>query len=352
MKYEKLDIHQKRIVDLLRKGNVEESTRQFKVHKNAKMSPLYSLDLFEFMFFDEHISARIFTSFTEECYPGQHHLSYLKKDKIKYDLVKPLKGKVAIESTFQHENFYKSGYPRDVMLRLKLHEMRKMDRRSYDWHPWFETVYNDETVLEVPSTIYGDINKLVDDYEKLVNYLKEDGFLPSSLVTMKEQGNCHVCIDYPFKNDDKKIPFLRKVHDIYNRYPTLAWAFMAGNDNISAKLGEGYPKMVRSRYSVHKKSMDDAYLEFRVFSQPKTTSELMLHIDVVNNIIHHALSLPDKYNYDLTVNAPKTYRLAVKQLEEIMDILEIDHKRLTEHDKLKQLKFRYNYAKDDSSFLT
>ena len=115
----------------------------------------------------------------------------------------------------------------------------------YD-HPWFRKAYEDGGHLEIPSTIYSYKRNFLIDYEKMINYLRNNfQFVPSSCIDMETEGGCHLNVTMPrIKNQILIETFFYNLRNFIIRNPSIVWAFLAPTDNKSSVISMSDPLLL------------------------------------------------------------------------------------------------------------
>lgn len=228
-------------------------------------------------------------------------------------------------------------------------------------HPWMRNAYIDDEVLEIPSTVYSSYAKLEKAYVKLVDVLGGQGYVPSSLLSMEEQGNCH--INFDFSDMCHAINLI----NFLNTYPSIVWALITANDNVSSKiittpvfLKNGATNLYDNckkgnMLTLRHMGYHTDRVELRFFKQPRNILEFRNHIHIANNILHftnmryynHREGVTYIQNvYEMT-NTPETlqkytYKKALSELHYISKVLGLNIERFD----IGQLKLRFSYGKE------
>ena len=228
-------------------------------------------------------------------------------------------------------------------------------------HPWMRNAYIDDEVLEIPSTVYSSYAKLEKAYVKLVDVLGGQGYVPSSLLSMEEQGNCHINFDF------SDVYHAINLINFLNTYPSIVWALITANDNISSKIittpislkkdgTDWLDKYEKGRMLTFRHRLFHVHrVELRFFKQPRTILEFRNRLRIANSILfltnqryydHIRKVRGMKYLYKMTNTAETlqnyTYKKALSELHYISKVLGLNIERFD----IGQLKLRFSYGKE------
>ena len=240
-------------------------------------------------------------------------------------------------------------------------------------HPWADNIYADPGVVEIPSDVETDFNLFMRMYVSIVEKMKYNGFIPSSVYYLYSEGQCHqnFGMNEALKvlGVDKFRIFQKNLLYYIQQNPALSWIFLGPYDNHNAiirgvpddhhsnalnesidPMGFRFLNFKDIQYNPEYGGSDTARVELRFFMMPRTPEEMCCHYFFAVNLLDYIFKITQEgkvlefrsdHPYD-----KYTYETAVKSLKKICGEISFDFSDIQKVGKLKILKERLDLGSD------
>ncbi len=297
-------------------------------------------------------------------------------------------GKFSFEPTF-----YPSVVPPDYIFNDKMawisylqvfnkyNKLRKKTR-----HKWHKMSHYDSCVLEAPTGIYSDYDVFKNDYRSYLKILNKYSYVPSSCISLEDEGGCHINIDMShmqgYHGNDFCISFIQNLRTFLYNNPSIAWAFLSPYDNNSAHVTYisnifEYEKgdMLTVRYETkselipgsenvlritrhynhfgqvcyqstttpqYKNTNIVEYVELRFFMMPRTEEEFDVHFEFANALMEYIYGVTkDKQTIPKVSNwTARKYEEVIKQIQTVCKEISFNYNKLVDVGKPQMIQDR------------
>ena len=235
--------------------------------------------------------------------------------------------------------------------------------------PW--TICIDSTSLEIQSGKQTDIKKFMIEKLVLEEKLQRYSYLPSTLVSIDDEGGCHMNFDLEWMQEARGHLFVEEFISNYRNFicsnPSIVWMFLSPNDDNSSNIIYRNIKSSPSDYSKgefmtlresNKSGPNNwknvGYVELRHFMMPRSDKEFMVHYTFAQTLL--------RYIYRLTIRNEKvkfqpievekfrkevlglyTYEKAVEEMKAVCSTIKYSFNKITSVGKLQLLNMRFTY---------